>query len=134
MNGTKADLCDDEGNCTCTDNYDGQKCDKCKERYGGFPQCVETFENLGEVKIPEKNGTMRVFNEWGMKFKIEFDLTISMDGGPLDLFAFWAWEGKSSLSSLRVRQRRGPRGTTGCPNNNWVFLKGALLLQKNIQF
>ena len=41
MDGSKDGSCDDKGKCTCQDNYDGQKCEKCKQGYEGFPKCVE---------------------------------------------------------------------------------------------
>ena len=42
MDGSKYDFCDDNGNCTCKDNYDGEKCDQCKQGFNftGFPNCL----------------------------------------------------------------------------------------------
>ena len=62
-----------------------------------FPFSAEKFENFGIVEITEAHEIMHIFKQWGMKFKIEFDVIIKFGSAqPLDLFSFWAYEGKSS--------------------------------------
>lgn len=33
--------CDDNGQCHCNPNFDGDKCDRCKEQYYNYPACEE---------------------------------------------------------------------------------------------
>ena len=50
MHGTNDDFCDDDGKCTCNDNYGGDKCDECKEGFDGFPNCAKgNFLNLSKL-------------------------------------------------------------------------------------
>ena len=37
--GSKNGQCDKNGKCPCKDNYDGEKCNKCKIGFKNFPRC-----------------------------------------------------------------------------------------------
>lgn len=39
--GSIGSTCDDSGLCHCKPNFDGAKCDKCKEQYYNYPACEE---------------------------------------------------------------------------------------------
>ena len=32
--------CDEEGQCKCKPNFEGEKCDKCANGYFGLPDCT----------------------------------------------------------------------------------------------
>ena len=40
MDGSNDGFCDDDGNCTCKDNFHGKKCGQCKQGFTGFPNCL----------------------------------------------------------------------------------------------
>lgn len=37
--GSNGISCDEKGNCECLSNFDGSKCDRCREDYYNFPIC-----------------------------------------------------------------------------------------------
>ena len=39
--GSSSPNCTDFGVCSCKDNYDGAKCDRCKVGYYNYPRCVK---------------------------------------------------------------------------------------------
>lgn len=55
--------CDTEGKCQCRENFDGSRCNQCKEGFYNFPTCegcncdpagiVETFQGCGSLPAGE---------------------------------------------------------------------------------
>ena len=39
------DTCDLNGVCTCQDNFEGEKCDKCSPGHSNFPSCTGMLQN-----------------------------------------------------------------------------------------
>ena len=37
--GSVDDFCNENGVCSCKENYGGEKCDQCVEGFFGFPEC-----------------------------------------------------------------------------------------------
>ena len=42
-NGAVDNTCDDDGKCTCKEQVDGDKCDKCLQGHYNFPMCKSTY-------------------------------------------------------------------------------------------
>ena len=42
--------CDSQGKCTCKENYDGDKCDRCRKTYYVYPFCERCECNMNGIK------------------------------------------------------------------------------------
>lgn len=50
IHGSLGLACDSQGKCTCKENYDGDKCDRCRKTYYVYPFCERCECNLNGIK------------------------------------------------------------------------------------
>ena len=51
--GSKDDICDDNGQCTCKGDFGGEKCNECKDKNLPFPVCKKGLYILEWVNISQ---------------------------------------------------------------------------------